>query len=211
MFRNMAVSLIRSVRPDEDDDQKPKVPGRIVTTLPKAKELRPIVEKLVTLAKQARPHEERAAEFRTNAERHSDEYKSWVGSEQWQRWSQAMAPAVTARRRAFAELRDKEAVSILFDELASRFEDRPGGYTRVVRLPAFRLGDAGQQAIIEFVGERDRPKATRRRAPVVAEEETSPIGRGTAEEETTGAEQTAPEQAAGEQPEASAGEGEERA
>ena len=183
MFRNMTVSLIRSVRVDEDDKQKPKVPGRIVTTLAKAKELRPIVERLVTLAKRAKPHEERASEFATTAERNTDEYKSWIRSEQWQHWSQAIAPAVTARRRAFAELRDGEAVEILFDELAARFEDRPGGYTRVVRLPAFRLGDAGQQAIIEFVGERDRPKAARRRAPVVADEEGSPIGGGGSEAE----------------------------
>ena len=196
MFRNMAVSLIRSVRVDEDDDQKPKVPGRIVTTLPKAKELRPFVEKLVTLARKAKPHEERAAEFATSAERNSEEYKSWLRSEQWQRWSQAMAPAVTARRRAFAELRDGEAVAILFDELAERFEDRPGGYTRVVRLPAFRLGDAGQQALIEFVGQRDRPKASRRRAPVVTDEEASPLGRGAAEPAGEAAEEPASEQPA---------------
>lgn len=207
MFRNMAVSLIRSVRVDEDDEQKPKVPGRIVTTVPKAKELRPIIEKLVTLAKHARPHEERAAEFATSAERDSDEYKTWVGSEKWQRWAQAMAPAVTARRRAFAALRDGEAVSILFDELAERFEDRPGGYTRVVRLPVFRLGDAGQQALIEFVGERDRPKAARRRAPVVAEEESPPIGRGAAvPEETASSEATQQAEAS-----APAGESEEQA
>ena len=195
MFRNMAVSLIRSVRVDEDDDQKPKVPGRIVTTLPKAKELRPFVEKLVTLARRAKPHEERAAQYATAAERDSDEYKAWLRSEQWRQWSQAMAPAVKARRRAFAELRDSQAVSILFEELAERFEDRPGGYTRVVRLPAFRLGDAGRQALIEFVGQRDRPKATRRRAPVVTEEETSPLGRGAAEPE---AEAAAAEPSAGE-------------
>jgi large subunit ribosomal protein L17 len=195
MFRNMAVSLIRSVRVDEDDDQKPKVPGRIVTTLPKAKELRPMIEKLVTLARRAKPHEERAAQFATSAERNSDEYKAWIRSEQWRQWSQAMAPAVTARRRAFAELRDGVAVDILFDELAARFEDRPGGYTRVVRLPAFRLGDAGRQALIEFVGQRDRPKAARRRAPVVADDESSPIGRGGArqESEAAGAEPSAAE------------------
>jgi large subunit ribosomal protein L17 len=75
------------------------------------------------------------------------------------------------RRRAFAFLRDIEAVDVLFDELAERFADRPGGYTRVVRLSTVRLGDAGQQALIEFVGERDRVKKKGRVAPVVADDE----------------------------------------
>ena len=76
---------------------------------------------------------------------------------------------MTLRRRAFSLLRDEKAVDILFDELAKRFADRPGGYTRVVRMAGVRLGDAGQKAIIEFTGERDRTKKARRRsAPVVA-------------------------------------------
>jgi len=53
-------------------------------------------------------------------------------------------------------LRDKEAVEILFDDVAYRFLDRPGGYTRVLRLAQPRLGDAGTQAILEFVGVHDR-------------------------------------------------------
>ena len=106
MFRNMACSLIRSVRVDEDDEQRPKVPGRIVTTLPKAKELRPFVEKLVTMARKAAPYEERARAYATTAEKNSAEWKSWRESEQWNQWNQAIAPAVAIRRRAFAKLRD---------------------------------------------------------------------------------------------------------
>jgi len=169
MFRNMACSLIRTVRPDEDDKQKPKVPGRIVTTLPKAKELRSIVEKLITLARKALPHEEQAAQFSTSAERNTEEWKNWRESNEWNQWNQAIAPAVAIRRRVFSMLRDKEAVDVLFDELAPRFQDRPGGYTRVIRLAKVRLGDAGQQALIEFVGERDRVKK-KRTAPVVTDE-----------------------------------------
>ncbi|MEZ6131484.1 MAG: L17 family ribosomal protein [Planctomycetaceae bacterium] len=170
MFRNMAVSLIKTVRVDEDDPQRAKVPGRIITTVPKAKELRPIIEKLITLAKRAIPHEQAAQEFETSAERGTDAWKLWRDSEQWQKWSAAVSPAVALRRRAFSMLRDKTAVSVLFSELAEQFADRDGGYTRIVRLPQVRLGDAGAQALIEFVGNgRDRVRSRKRTAPVVDE------------------------------------------
>ncbi len=51
---------------------------------------------------------------------------------------------------------DKQAVYGLFDTVAPRFTDRPGGYTRILRLAKPRLGDAGTRAILEFVGVRDR-------------------------------------------------------
>ena len=63
---------------------------------------------------------------------------------------------VAARRRALRLLGDKQAVRILFDDIAPRFADRNGGYTRVLRLAKPRLGDAGTRAILEFVGKNDR-------------------------------------------------------
>ena len=66
------------------------------------------------------------------------------------------APSLAARRRCLQLLGSREAVEILFDDLAPRFSDRDGGYTRVLRLAQPRLGDAGNQAILELVGVRDR-------------------------------------------------------
>lgn len=98
MIRNMAVSLI--------------VHERIITTVPKAKNLRPFVEKLVTMAGESSVHR---------------------------------------RRLAFARLRDRAAVAKLFDVLGPRFKERPGGYTRILKMAKPRLGDNGQRALIEFV------------------------------------------------------------
>ena len=167
MLHNMARSLILSVDADPEVEGSPKVAGRIKTTVPKAKELRPLVEKLVTLAKKSLDSSRAAEEHMTDAEKGSDAYREWRKSDGWQKWNQTIAPAVKLRRKAFSILRDNEAVDILFDDLAERFEDRPGGYLRIVRLAAVRLGDSGEQAIIEFVGDNDRTKSAPAPAPLV--------------------------------------------
>ncbi len=167
MFRNLASALFLTERDEAfyegltQADGKtvvnpPRHKGRVVTTIQKAKEVRPLVEKCITIAKKAIPHEQAAEEFATDAERNSEAWKKWRESEQYQKWNAAMAPAVNARRRVFALLREKEAVEILFDDIAFRFVDRPGGYTRILRMATPRLGDAGIQAILEFVGIHDR-------------------------------------------------------
>jgi large subunit ribosomal protein L17 len=167
MFRNMAVSLIRTVRAEEGAAGQPKVAGRIITTVPKAKELRPFVEKLITMARKAAKYSASAGAFSTKAERGTEAWNEWRKSENGKKWVAANAPALALRRRAFSELRDAVAVDILFDDLAVRFQDRNGGYTRIVRLSTVRLGDSAQKALIEFVGERDRVTSRKRKAPVV--------------------------------------------
>ncbi|MCA9229041.1 MAG: 50S ribosomal protein L17 [Planctomycetales bacterium] len=156
LLRNLASSLLLTERDAEFDDNQPKVKGRIITTISKAKEVRPLIEKCVTIARRSLAAEAAAAELGTQAERGSEQWKSWRASDNWRAWNEAIAPVVAARRRCIRLLGSKEAVSILFDDIAPRFADRPGGYTRIVRLAEPRLGDAGVRAILEFVGVRDR-------------------------------------------------------
>jgi large subunit ribosomal protein L17 len=156
LLRSLASALCLTERDAEYDENKPKVKGRIVTTLAKAKEVRPLVEKCVTVARRGLAAEEAADQFGTKAERGTEAWKSWRESDAWRQWNAAVAPAVAARRRCLKLLGDKQAVRVLFDEIAPRFADRPGGYTRILKLAKPRLGDAGARAILEFVGVRDR-------------------------------------------------------
>jgi len=106
MFRNMCNSLLQH--------------EAIKTTMPKAKELRRLVEPLITLGKE---------------------------------------PTLANRRLAFNRTRDRVIVTKLFDELGPRYQARPGGYTRILKM-GFRVGDNAPMAFVELV---DRPE------PVAAE------------------------------------------
>jgi large subunit ribosomal protein L17 len=97
---------------------------RIRTTEAKAKALRPIVEKLITKAK--RTHVRGAAD------------------------SEAIAAGVHQRRLVGRTIRDRALLRKLFDEIGPRYADRPGGYTRIVKLGC-RLGDNAPEAFIELV------------------------------------------------------------
>lgn len=156
LLKSLASALFLTERDAELDDNAPKVKGRIITTTPKAKEVRPLVEKCITIARKGLAAKDAASKHGTKAERGSAEWKAWRQSEKWSAWASAIAPAVAAQRRCLQLLGDKAAVKVLFDEVAPRFADRPGGYTRIVKLATPRLGDAGERAMLEFVGVRDR-------------------------------------------------------
>lgn len=157
LLRNLASALFLTEREVfEDEKNAPKVPGRIITTLQKAKEVRPLVERCITIARRVLPYQDQADEMEPNAERNSDQWRAWRTSEAWHEWCRTISPVIAARRRALRLLGNKQAVGILFEEIAPRFADRDGGYTRIMRLAKPRLGDAGTRAILEFVGTRDR-------------------------------------------------------
>jgi len=155
--------MLTAKKVDADEPGAAKVPGRIITTVAKAKEVRPLVERCVTIAKHGLAAASKAAPFATTAARDSAAWKQWRSSDQWQQWARAMAPAVKARRRVVTLLGDKQAARIVFEVVAPKFVDRPGGYTRILKLATPRLGDAGPRAILEFVGDdvTSRPQQPR--------------------------------------------------
>jgi large subunit ribosomal protein L17 len=73
-----------------------------------------------------------------------------------------------ARRLALARLPDRDAISKLFDELASRYTDRPGGYTRIIKRHERRLGDGGRTAFLELLKEGETKVRSKRAAPAPA-------------------------------------------
>jgi large subunit ribosomal protein L17 len=114
MLRNQAQALLRY--------------ERLETTVPRAKELRPFVERIITIAK-----------------------RGIAGGD-------GNGRSLHARRLVLRDIPDREVVAKLFDTLAPRFETRPGGYTRILRL-GYRRGDSAQVAQIELVGSEYNPNA----------------------------------------------------
>ena len=157
MYRNMASSLFLTYRGEEVAEvygyERKQPAGRIVTTLEKAKEVRSLVEKCITIARKAKPHREASeaivapSRFGKSKNRFSKKREP----ELWAQWSDARAPYVTAQRRCFQLLGSREAVALLFDVVVDEIGERTHGYTRIVRLATPRLGDAGTRAILEIV------------------------------------------------------------
>jgi len=188
LLRNLASALLLTERDEDLYDtsdptlpKPPKVKGRIVTTLAKAKEVQPLIEKCITIARRALPHQEAADRLEPDAERGSEQWRTWRESQQWQEWNRTVSPVVAARRRALRLLGSKEAVQILFEDIAPRFEERNGGYTRIMRLATPRLGDSGTRAILEFVGVRDRVSRKSMR-PSFEDDEATPEKEATSED-----------------------------
>ena len=122
MFRNMVTSLLEH--------------ERIVTTIPKAKELRGIADRMITYAKKGTLHH---------------------------------------RRLAARYVRSTDVLHTLFTEYADRFAERPGGYTRIMRL-GWRKGDAAEMAVIELLGEDEAVgKKTRKRAAATSDAPAAPV------------------------------------
>ena len=134
MLRNLATSLINS----RDE--------RIVTTLPKAKELRPFVERAITLSRQAQNLPKEGSEARVLHLRRQAAGFFHAGN--------MAAMAVPGRKMRPERTAGVAALRRLFGELGERYKDRPGGYTRILKL-GHREGDRAELAIIELV---DNPR-----------------------------------------------------
>jgi large subunit ribosomal protein L17 len=131
MLRNQATALLRH--------------ERIETTVPKAKELRPFVERIITIAKRG------VAANEPNGK------------------------TLHARRLVLADIQDKDVVGKLFDTIAPRFEGRPGGYTRILRI-GYRRGDSAPVAQIELVGSEFDPNAEVEGAEAAAKPKAKGVG-----------------------------------
>jgi large subunit ribosomal protein L17 len=133
MLRNLATSLINSRE------------ERIVTTLPKAKELRPFVERAITLSRKARSLADDGSGAQALHLRRQAAGFFHAGN--------TAVSELTGKR---GQLRPERTAGVaalrrLFTELGDRYKDRPGGYTRILKL-GHREGDRAELAIIELVG-----------------------------------------------------------
>jgi len=161
MLRNMAASLFEH--------------GQITTTIPKAKALQPFVERIVTKAKKGDLHSRRQVISMLGGDRRAFA------------WSHIPGDATEDERQSVEELRERAEVFFdlpeadeiernrygelrkaprlvrhIFENVAPRFDDREGGYTRIVKLGYHRLGDAGELCVIQFCGAEEGPEISGR-------------------------------------------------
>lgn len=157
MLRNMAASLFEH--------------GQIVTTIPKAKALQPFVEKIVTKARKGDLHSRRQVISMLGGDRRAFSWMylpknpSDAEREQVSKLRERaegffdIPDASEVERNRYGELRKApKLVKHIVENVAPRFSDRPGGYTRIVKLGYRRLGDATPLCVIQFVGNEDGPE-----------------------------------------------------
>jgi large subunit ribosomal protein L17 len=162
MLRNLATSLINSRE------------ERIVTTLPKAKELRPFVERAITLSRRARSFADEGSAARALHLRRQAAGFFHAGNT-------AMSE-ITGKRGQFRPERTAgvSALKRLFNDLGERYKDRPGGYTRILKLGT-RDGDRAELAIIELVDnprEVEAAEAAKKRVAKASASKKKKSGRG---------------------------------
>ncbi|MBX3408963.1 MAG: 50S ribosomal protein L17 [Phycisphaeraceae bacterium] len=154
MLRNLAAGLFEH--------------GQIVTTIPKAKALQPFVEKIITLAKRGDLSSRRLVIARLGGDRRGFEWlympkkPSDAEKERMQQIRDQHAPffelpqSSEVERNRYGELRrSPKLVKHIFDRVAPKFAERQGGYTRIVKLGKWRIGDAGELCLIQFVGNEE--------------------------------------------------------
>jgi len=172
MLRNLATSLINS---RED---------RIVTTLPKAKELRPFVERAITLSRRARSLSDNGSVLQALHLRRQAAGFFHAGNTTVKEVTGKRGQPRPERTAGVAALRR------LFTELGDRYKDRPGGYTRIFKL-GHRDGDAAELAIIELVDnprEVEAAEAAKKRKAATSKKRKGRDKKAAAEDEATGTE-----------------------
>jgi large subunit ribosomal protein L17 len=169
MLRNLATSLINSRE------------ERIVTTLPKAKELRPFVERAITLSRRARSLADNGSDLQALHLRRQAAGFFHAGN--------MMVKEVTGKRGQPRPERTAGVAALrrLFTELGDRYKDRPGGYTRIFKL-GHRDGDAAELAIIELVDnprEVEAAEAAKKRKASASKKRKGRDKKAAAEDEAT--------------------------
>lgn len=166
MLANMVCSLIKH--------------KRITTTLAKAKAVRPVAEKVMTLARKSLVREELIRAALT---------KEGITDEKTIRREMGKRGGLHYRRLAVADIKQPEAVEILFKQLAPTQKDRAGGYTRIIHAAVQRKGDAAKVAIIEWVQDEAQAAAA---APAGEQNAPATVAEVKAEEAKAAAEGEAP-------------------
>src|SRR5215213_509930 len=117
--------------------------GKVRTTVAKAKEVKAFAEKLITLAREDSVNARRRVTQLMGNRRLVDEEQEWIKNESGSH---------------------RKIVQRLFEDVAPKFADRTGGYTRIIKLSDFRIGDGGDLVLLQLLTEESAPKGTARRS-----------------------------------------------